>query len=571
MATTTFLSGVFIGTCVIHPFTGAPLPIWVADYVLPYGTAAIMGVPAHDSRDYVFAQSFDLLAFPVIESNIFVEDGPYEEPKGRLINSDFLNGLSVPEAFEKIIANLTQKRIGKFKVNYRLQDPIFSRQRYWGEPLPIYYKEDQLPYPLAEDQLPLLLPNVSSYQPNKSGAPPLSNALHWVTPEGYPLDLTTMPAWAGSSWYFLRYMDPHNTKAFMDKEKEAYWQGVDFYIGGPEHATSHLLYARFWTKLLQDLGHIYMSEPFPKLFHQGMIQNFAAFVYRIKNSNTFVSFNLKAQYDVVSMHVPIEFVKKDILNREAFKNWRSEFAHATFILEGDKYICGKKMEKMSKSKHNVINPETVIAQYGADALRLYLMFLGPLEQSKPWDLAGIEGISRFLNKVWRFVHHAKTFWTHTALLPTQETLKIIHKTIKKVTESIEKCSFNTAISSLMICINELSTFEKVAQSIVENVILLLEPFAPYMAAELWESIGKKGSIMKVAFPIWDEIYLEEKSFQYPIAVNGKLRTKMVFDYHTPHTVIEKEVLANKVIQKWLGDKKPIKVIIVPNRMVNVVL
>lgn len=567
-----FLSGIFVGACVIHPFTGAPLPIWVADYVLPnYGTGAIMGVPAHDNRDYVFAQSFDLLTLPVIENNILVEDGPYEEPKGKMINSAFLNGLSVPEAFEKVIQSLTQKRIGNYKVQYRLQDPIFSRQRYWGEPLPIYYKQDGLPYALSEHKLPLLLPKVNSYEPNKSGAPPLSNASNWHTQEKYPLDLTTMPGWAGSSWYFLRYMDPNNSKTFVSKEKEAYWKEVDFYIGGAEHATGHLLYARFWTKLLHDLGHIHMIEPFSKLFHQGMIQSFSAFVYRIKDSNTYVSFNLKDQYDVVSMHVPIELVNKHILDIEAFKNWRPELAHAVFILEGDKYVCGSKIEKMSKSKHNVINPDMVIAQHGADALRLYLMFLGPLEQSKPWTLVGIEGISRFLNKVWRFVLNAKASWTIYGETPTKEILKIIHKTIKKVTEDIQKCSFNTAVSSLMICINELSTFEKVDRSTVESFILLLEPFAPHIAAELWEIIGKKGNITTAPFPIVDQTYLEENSCQYPIEVNGKLRTKMLFDKTTPPIIIEQKVLENEIIKKWLAGKSPTKVVIVPNKMINVVL
>lgn len=570
LAEATFLSGVFVGACVIHPFTGAPLPIWVADYVLAsYGSGAIMGVPAHDKRDYIFAQSFDLLILPVIESTMLVEDGPYEAPTGRMINSDFLNGFSVPEAAEKVMQQLTQKRIGRHKVNYRLQDPIFSRQRYWGEPFPIYYKENGLPYALAQDQLPLVLPEVSSYKPNKSGAPPLGNALNWSTPEGYPLDLHTMPGWAGSSWYFLRYMDPHNAEAFLSKEKAAYWKGVDFYIGGAEHATGHLLYARFWTKLLYDLGYIDINEPFPKLLHQGMIQQLTAIVYRLKEQNIFVSAGLISKYEVIPMYVPITFVEKGVLDLKALKNWRPEFADAGFLLEEGKYICGGKIEKMSKSKYNVVDPDRVIAEYGADALRLYLMFLGPLEQSKPWDLSGIEGASRFLNKAWRFVHHAKASWATAE--PTHEMVKIIHQTIKKVTESIQKCSFNTAISSLMICLNRLSTFEKVTQSMVENFILLLEPFAPYMAAELWEMIGNTGNITEVAFPLWNETYLEEKSFEYAIAVNGKVRTKMVFNYDASSMAIEKAVLANGVIQKWIGGKSPKNVVVVPNKMVNVVV
>ncbi|MGI2257375.1 leucine--tRNA ligase [Candidatus Cardinium hertigii] len=572
VAETTFLSGLFVGTCVIHPFTGAPLPIWVADYVLPsYGKGAIMGVPAHDRRDYIFAQSFDLLTLPVIESALLIEDGPYEAAEGKMINSDFLNGLSVPEAAEKVMEKLIQNKIGESKVNYRLQDPIFSRQRYWGEPFPIYYKEDGLPYALSQEQLPLLLPEVSSYKPNPSGAPPLANALHWSTPEGYPLDLHTMPGWAGSSWYFLRYMDPHNRETFLSKEKEAYWKGVDFYIGGAEHATGHLLYARFWIKLLYDLGHIHINEPFPKLLHQGIIQKCTAIVYRLKDENVLVSAGLIAQYDVVRIYIPTVFVKKNVLDLEALKNWRSEFADAHFLLEEGKYICGGKMEKMSKSKYNVVDPDGVITQYGADALRLYLMFLGPLEQSKPWDLSGIEGVFRFLNKVWRFVHHAKASWTTTVLPPNQEMVKILHQTIKKVTESIKKYSFNTAISSLMIGLNRLSTFEKVTQSVVEDFIVLLEPFTPYMAAELWEIIGKTSSITEVSFPIWNETYLVEKSFEYGIAVNGKLRTKMVFDYNASSMAIEEAVLAHEVIQKWIAGGVIKNVVVVPNKMVNVVL
>ncbi|AXI24139.1 leucine--tRNA ligase [Cardinium endosymbiont of Sogatella furcifera] len=570
LAETNFLSGVFVGACVIHPFTGAPLPIWVADYVLPnYGSGAIMGVPAHDKRDYIFAQSFDLLTLPVIESTVLIEDGPYEAPEGKMINSDFLNGLSVSEAAKKAVQILTQKKIGRYKVNYRLQDPIFSRQRYWGEPFPIYYKDNGLPYPLAASQLPLVLPAVSSYTPNQSGAPPLGNAANWSTPEGYPLDLHTMPGWAGSSWYFLRYMDPHNTETFLSKEKEAYWKAVDFYIGGAEHATGHLLYARFWTKLLYDLGHIAMHEPFPRLLHQGLIQKLTAIVYRLKDKNVFVSAGLIAEYDVMPIYIPTAFVEKEVVDLKALKNWRPEFADACFLLEEGKYICGGKMEKMSKSKHNVVDPEQVIAEYGADALRLYLMFLGPLEQSKPWDLSGIEGVFRFLNKAWRFVHRAKATWTTTAL--DQITLKIMHQTIKNVTHAIQKCSFNTAISSLMICLNRLATCERVTPSIVADFILLLEPFAPYIAAELWETIGKTDSIKAVGFPLWDETYLEEKSFTYPIAVNGKVRTKMVFESNLPPMTIEEAVLANEAIQKWVAGKSPKKVVVVPNKMVNIVV
>lgn len=572
LATTNDLNSLFTDSYAIHPFTGRPVPIWVADYVLPgYGTGALMGVPAHDKRDYIFAQNFNLPILPVIEPTKLTEQPCYEGSNGKMIHSEFLDGLSVSEAVEMVIKKLTQTNIGTAKINYRLQDPIFSRQRYWGEPFPIYYKEDGIPYPLELDQLPLVLPEVSSYQPNKFGSPPLGNALNWSTPEGYPLDLHTMPGWAGSSWYFLRYMDPHNQESFLSQAKEAYWKGVDFYIGGSEHATGHLLYARFWTKLLYDLGHIHITEPFPKLFHQGMIQKRTAIVYRLKDKNSLVSNGLIDQHDVIPLYIPIDFVQNNILDIKALKNWRPEFADTTFLLEEGKYICGGKMEKMSKSKYNVVDPDKVIAQYGADALRLYLMFLGPLEQSKPWDLSGIEGVFRFLNKVWRLVHYAKESWIHTQPVSSPEILKVINQTIKKVTESIQKCSFNTAVSTLMICINTLSTFEQLMPSVIEKIILLLEPFAPHIAAELWEHIGKTDSITQVSFPVCDEIYLEEKSITYPIAINGKVRTQIVFDYNALPADIEKTVLADEVVQKWILGKVPKNIVIVPNKMVNVVV
>ncbi len=572
IAASSFLGGAFVGACVIHPFTGAPLPIWVADYVLPtYGTGAIMGVPAHDSRDYLFAQTFELLILPVIKNNGSLEEGPYEGKEGIMINSSFLTGLSVPVAFQRILEEITKKQIGKYKVHYKLHDPIFSRQRYWGEPFPICYKTDGLPQPLSPDQLPLTLPEVSSYQPNKSGKPPLSNALCWTSPEGYPLELFTMPGWAGSSWYFLRYMDPHNQNSLVGKEKEAYWQTVDYYIGGSEHATGHLLYARFWTKFLHDLGCISMQEPFPKVFHQGMIQNFSALVYRVNDTNTFVSLHLKDIYHATALHVPITMAPNHILDIEAFKKWRPEFANATFLLEDGKYICGSKLEKMSKSKHNVINPDAIIAQYGADALRLYLMFLGPLEQSKPWDVSGIEGTARFLQKVWHLVHHAQEGWANPTVDDSKEVLKALHQAIKQVTEAIQRNSFNTAVSSLMICLNKLSTHETISKDAVQKFILLLEPFAPYLAAELWEKIGDTRCIRSVAFPEWEETHLTETCFVYPIAVNGKVRAKCTFDVHASDLLIEETVLAHPGIQKWIGEKKPNKVLIIRNKMINIVV
>lgn len=572
LSDSTFLSGAFTGVCAVHPFTGAPLSVWVADYVLPhYGTGAIMGVPMHDRRDYVFAQSFELLSLPVIEHDTKVEDDVYEGKEGKMINSMFLNGLSVQQACGVITQKLVDQRIGKRKVNYKLQDTVFSRQRYWGEPFPIFYKDNGFPYAMDENQLPLVLPQIDSYKPNSSGVPPLGNAINWHTVEGYPFELNTMPSWAGSSWYFLRYMDPHNSEAFLDKEQERYWKQVDCYIGGAEHATGHLLYARFWTKVLYDLGYINMQEPFPKLFHQGIMQSFSAFVYRIKHTNQFVSFNLKDQYEVVAMYVPIEFVRKDILDIEAFKQWRPEFKDATFILEEGQYVCGRKIEKMSKSKHNFTNPDTFIAQYGADALRLYLMFLGPLEHAKPWNLSGIEGISRFLNKVWVFVYQAKKSWNTLEGDLNMEIAKTVHRTIKKVTEDIQRFAFNTAISSLMVCLNALSNFDKVPKSVVEDFILLLEPFAPYITAELWEIIGHKESIKTVAFPLYNKDYVKETEVSYPIAINGKVRTEMTFPSDVATSLIEKQVLEHEIVKKWVQDKVVQKIIIVPCKMVNIVV
>jgi len=565
------ISGRFTSTCVIHPFTGAPLPIWIADYVLPnYGTAAIMGVPAHDAKDYMFAQFFELLALPVITSNLLLEEGPYEGKEGVMVNSAFLNGLSVDIASERIIQELVRKNIGRYQVHYKLKDPVFSRQRYWGEPFPIYYKEDGLPYALSADQLPLVLPEVSSYKPNPSGKPPLSNALNWTTAEGYPLEQTTMPGWAGSSWYFLRYMDPYNADTFVSKEQEAYWKEVDCYIGGAEHATGHLLYARFFTKVLHDLGHIHVQEPFLKLFHQGMIQNESALVYKVKDKNTFISFGLIHEHDVVAIYVPIAFVQDHVLDIAAFQAWRSEYADAEFLLEAGKYICGSKLEKMSKSKHNVVNPDELIAKYGADSLRLYIMFLGPLDQSKPWDLHGIEGCHRFLKKAWNFLQNAQSQGFHTESEISQDVHKIMHQTIKNVTESIERYSFHTAISSLMICLNRLSSQEKVAQQVVAQFMLLLEPFAPHIAAEMWDRMGYKEPIQTAAFPRWDPAYLAVDSYDYPVAINGKVRTTMTFSKDTSDALIEQEVLNNAMVQKWVGEKPIQKLIIIPNKMINIV-
>lgn len=568
-----FLSGVFTGFCAIHPFTGVPLSIWIADYVLPnYGTGAIMGVPMHNRQDYLFAQSFELLSLAVIEPLDNPSDVVYEGKDGKMINSMFLNGLSVEQAYRVMIQKLTEQGIGKCKVHYKIQDPVFSRQRYWGEPLPIFYKDNGYPYALDEAQLPLVLPDISSFQPKPSTPSPLSNATNWHTQEGYPLELNTMPSWAGSSWYFLRYMDPGNSQSFLDKDKGAYWGQVDCYIGGSEHATGHLLYSRFWTKVLYDLGYIGIEEPFKKLFHQGMVQSYSALAYRIKHTNQFVSFNLKDDYDVVEMHVPIEFVHNRILDRNAFKKWRPEFKDATFIIELDgHYLCGSKVEKMSKSKFNVINPDQVIAQYGSDALRLYLMFLGPLESSKPWDLSGIEGVARFLKKVWAFIHNMPLSQEDQAS-NDRKALKIMHQTIKKVTEAIQRLSFNTAISSLMICLNQLSTFSAIPSVVKRDFTLLLDPFAPHIAAELWQVMGYCDDIKSVPFPIYDRGFVEEGDvIQYPIAVNGKVRTQFVVHRNCSNNAIEKQVLENKIVKQWVKGRVVQKVIIVPCKMINVVV
>ena len=570
LANVKHISGVFTGAHALHPFTGQPLPIWVADYVVAsYGTGAVMGVPAHDSRDHAFAQQLGLPIVQVITGSD-VTHTAYEAKAGKLINSDFLDGLTVEEATETVLKKLIATQIGKPTTTLRLRNAIFSRQRYWGEPFPIYYKEGT-PHALSDEDLPLTLPAIQAYQPTPTGQPPLGHADHWHTTAGDPLDLNTMPGWAGSSWYFFRYMDPHNEEVFVSAASQAYWQAVDLYMGGAEHATGHLLYARFWTKFLYDLGYVNVKEPFQKLVNQGMIQGQSYFVYRIKGTQQFVSHAYKQQYDTVPMHVLIDLVEDSILDTERFRQWRPELKEATFILENGKYICGSEVEKMSKSKYNVVNPDTVIAQYGADTLRLYTLFLGPLEQSKPWDTHGIDGVFRFLNKLWRLFYNTSGQVSITDTPPSPEMLKILHKTIKKVYEVMERYTFNTAVSAFMICVNELTALSCNHRRVLEDLVVLLAPFAPHIAEELWQHLGHHTSVTVASWPRWETTYIQEDVFEYPITVNGKIRARLSFGVDTASHEIEQQVLADDRVQRWIQDRSPKKVIIVPQRIINIVI
>ncbi|VAW28732.1 Leucyl-tRNA synthetase, partial [hydrothermal vent metagenome] len=557
--------------------TGKDVPIWVADYVLSgYGTGAIMAVPAHDSRDFAFARHFELPIVQVVAakgeaiSDPSQWDESYDAKEGILINSDFLNGLSVKQAIRAAIDKLEELEIGTGKINYRLRDAIFSRQRYWGEPFPIYYKDD-MPYPLSEEELPLKLPPVDKYLPTETGEPPLARAKNWKTKDGYPLETNTMPGFAGSSAYYLRYMDPHNEKEYFSKEANQYWRNVDLYIGGDEHAAGHLIYSRFWNKFLFDLGLACEDEPFQKLINQGKIQGRSSFVYRIQGTNRFVSYNLRKQYKTQALHVDINMVDNDVLDTEAFKKWLPEFADAEFILEDGKYICGHEVEKMSKSKHNVQNPDDLIDKYGADTLRLYEMFLGPIEQDKPWDTKGIEGVFRFLKKMWRL------YFTEDNILQVidekagEAELKVLHKTIKKICSDIERFSFNTGVSAFMICVNELSELKCHKHEILEPLAVLLEPYAPHLAEELWQKLGHTESISRVDFPEYDEKYLKEERFAYPVSFNGKMRFKLELPVDMPKEEIEKAVLAAEEAQRWLDGKTVRKIIVIPGRIVNVVV
>lgn len=619
------ISGVFTGSYVIHPFLGQKLPIWIADYVLSgYGTGAVMAVPAGDQRDYSFSKHFNLPIPPINDSaNIEEEADPTKE--GKMINSGFLNGLGYEEAIKAAIDKLKELGIGQAKIQYRMRDAIYARQRYWGEPFPVYYKNG-IPTPLPAEDLPLELPDISEYKPTETGEPPLGRAKDWRYQDTYEYEMSTMPGWAGSSWYFFRYMDAHNKDEFVSKEAQEYWQNVDLYIGGSEHATGHLLYSRFWTKFLYDRGHVTVDEPFKKLINQGMIQGRSNFVYAARTvfndihpdfkhitlPEIFLSKNIRDQildnstqvetreyvisivdyqieklneanpglnltFDnldlkvISEIHVDVSFVKNDILDVEAFKNWRPSLKGAIVIPErSGEYICGFEVEKMSKSKYNVVNPDDMINQFGADTLRLYEMFLGPIEQFKPWNTNGIDGVYKFLRKYWNLAHQNGVF-TVSEDEPSTNSLKALHKTIKKVQEDIENLSLNTSVSAFMICVNELTALKCNNRQVIEDLTLILSPFAPHITEEMWHLLGHKKSVNKASFPTFNPDFLKEDSYDFPIMVNGKMRAKINFSLDMSPDEMEKEVLANEIIQKWLEGKQPKKIIIVPKKIVNVVV
>ncbi|HPM89357.1 MAG TPA: leucine--tRNA ligase [Tenuifilaceae bacterium] len=571
------ITGQFTGSYAVNPFTNQPIPIWVSDYVLAgYGTGAIMAVPAHDSRDFAFARTFNL---PIIQTVVRKGEQPtnpetweesYDAKDGIVVNSPLIDGLEVKQAITRICEIIEQRGLGKSKVNYRLRDAIFSRQRYWGEPFPIYYK-DGLPYPLPEEKLPLELPDVDAFLPTEKGEPPLGRAKNWHTPEGYPYELSTMPGFAGSSAYYLRFMDPHNDSQLVSKEANTYWENVDLYIGGTEHAVGHLIYSRFWNKFLYDLGYVCKSEPFKKLINQGMIQGRSSFVYRIKGTNTFVSLNLKGSYEVTPIHVDVNIVNNDVLDVEAFKKWRPEFSNAEFILEDGKYICGWAVEKMSKSMWNVVNPDTIVEKYGADTLRMYEMFLGPLEQSKPWDTNGIDGVHKFLKKFWRLFHNPANQLEISDDNPTPQELKVLHQTIKKVSDDIERFSFNTGVSAFMICVNELTDLKCNKRQVLEPLLILISPYTPHIAEELWSQMGYTGSICDASWPLFNEELVRESTFTCPISFNGKMRFTLDIPLNLPVAEVEKLVLADSNTQRQLDGKTPKKVVVVPHKIVNIVV
>lgn len=579
MAETKKVTGAFTGAYAIHPFTGRHIPVWISEYVLAgYGTGAIMAVPSGDTRDHAFARHFQI---PItnIFGNKYTGEDAYTSKVGTLSNSDFLNGKDISEATALVLSALQEKQIGKKKINYKLRDAGFSRQRYWGEPFPIVYHDDiayaideaALPLTDAERALPLMLPMVEQYKPGSEGEGPLSNVVDWVKTSAGSRETSTMPGYAGSSWYFLRYMDPDNESSFAAKQTTDYWREVDLYIGGTEHAVGHLLYSRMWTKALCDLGHISFDEPFKKLVNQGMIQGSSRLVYRKTGTNEFVSHGLIAAHTVDEIHVDVSLVDGIELDVARFKQWRPEYAQATFLLEDGKYICGAMVEKMSKSKYNVVNPDDIVAQYGADTFRMYEMFLGPIDVSKPWDTKGIEGVHRFLKKLWRLYADEQQGWIVTDETATDAELKIIHKTIKKIADDIEKFSFNTAVSQFMICVNELASLQCHKRSILEPLVLCLTPFAPHIAEELWHLLGYENSITQASFPQYEERYVVENSKNYPVAINGKTRLEMDFPLDAEQTFIEQQVLANDVVQKYLEGKQPKKIIFVKGRMINIVM
>ena len=596
------VTGVFSGSYAVNPFTGAKIPVWISEYVLAgYGTGAIMAVPAHDSRDYAFAKHFNLPIIPLIEGADVSEES-FDAKEGIVMNSPCegvetldgfsLNGMTVKEAIAATKEFVTKHKLGRVKVNYRLRDAIFSRQRYWGEPFPVYYKNG-MPYMIPEECLPLELPEIDKYEPTETGEPPLGRAKKWAWDEAkkqvadkslvdnktvFPLELNTMQGFAGSSAYYLRYMDPKNDKALVGKEADEYWQNVDLYVGGTEHATGHLIYSRFWNKFLHDCGVSCKEEPYEKLINQGMIQGRSNFVYRVNSDDhskapVFVSKGLKDQYDTTPIHVWVNLVKNDILDTEAFKQWRPEYNNAEFILEDSKYICGWAIEKMSKSMYNVVNPDDIIKDYGADTLRLYEMFLGPVEASKPWDTNGIDGCHRFLKKFWSL------FWERGGeeklivddVEPSKENLKSVHKLIKKVTEDIEKFSYNTSISAFMIAVNELGQQKCHNRELLQKMVVLLSPFAPHVAEELWHALGNEGTVCDAAWPSYDEKYLVESEMQLTVSFNGKARYQKTFAADADNATIEREVKADERSLKYMEGKQIVKVIIVPKKIVNIVI
>ncbi|MBN2664412.1 MAG: leucine--tRNA ligase [Bacteroidales bacterium] len=569
IADTKSITGVFTGSYAVNPFTEEKIPIWTSDYVLGgYGTGAIMAVPAHDSRDYAFATHFGLKIIQVVEGADITAES-YDDKNGKMINSGIINGLEVKDAIEKIINEIENKKLGARKINFRLRDAIFSRQRYWGEPFPIYYKEG-VPYIIEDNELPLLLPEIDKFAPTETGEPPLARAENWKYQGKYEYELSTMPGFAGSSAYYIRYMDATNEEQFVSPDAVNYWRNVDFYIGGIEHAVGHLIYARFWNKFLKDIGVTVEEEPFKKLVNQGMIQGRSNFVYRIKNTNKFVSFNLRNDYDITPIHVDVNIVHNDELDIEAFKKYSPDFENAEFILEDGKYICGWEIEKMSKSKYNVVNPDSIIEQYGADTLRLYEMFLGPIEQSKPWNTQGIEGIHRFLRKFWRLYFDNEYNFNVSDEKATNDELKVLHRTVKKLNEDIEKLSYNTAISEMMICVNNLGTLKTNKQEILEPLVILISPFAPHIAEELWQKLGKSGTIADEDYPVHNDKYLIEATVNYPVAINGKTRFTIELPADASKDEIEKAAVSDDRIAKYIEGTQIRKVIVVPKRMVNVV-
>lgn len=589
------VSGVFSGSYAVNPFTGEAVPIWISDYVLAgYGTGAIMAVPAHDSRDYAFAKHFGLEIRPLVEG-CDVSEESFDAKEGIVCNSPkegltpycslSLNGLSIKEAIATTKKYVQENNLGRVKVNFRLRDAIFSRQRYWGEPFPVYYK-DNMPYMIDEDCLPLELPEVAKFLPTETGEPPLGHATKWAWDTVnkcvventkidhhtiFPLELNTMPGFAGSSAYYLRYMDPRNNKALVDKKVDEYWKNVDLYVGGTEHATGHLIYSRFWNKFLHDLGVSTVEEPFQKLVNQGMIQGRSNFVYRIKDTNTFVSLNLKDKYDTTPLHVDVNIVSNDILDLESFKAWRPEYNTAEFILEDGKYICGWAVEKMSKSMFNVVNPDMIVEKYGADTLRMYEMFLGPVEQSKPWDTNGIDGVHRFIKKFWSLFYDRSGNYQVTDESATKDELKSLHKLIKKVTSDIEQFSYNTSVSAFMICVNELYTLKCSKKEILNQLIIVLTPFAPHVCEELWETLGNTGSVCDANWPTYNEEYLIEDTINYTISFNGKARFNMEFPADASSESIQNNVLNDERSVKWMEGKAVVKVIVVPKKIVNIVI